>query len=187
MNSRNIWMDPLYLEDHLNEQEKLIKISARNFCNSALLPYVVENNRNHFFDDKLFKEFGSMGFLGSSIDGYGGANASKVSYGIIASEFESVDSSYRSAISVQSSLVIHPIFSFGSNEQKEEYLSDLIKGNKIGCFALTESEAGSDPRSMKTYFKETSDCFILNGSKNFTSYTMDLTKKYIEINADYRS
>ena len=167
MNSKNIWLDPLYLDDQLNEEEKLIKESAKKFCESTLLPTVVKNNRNHYFDKELFKDFGSMGFLGSTINGYGGSNVSKISYGIIASEFESVDSSYRSAISVQSSLVIFPIFSFGSLEQKEKYLPDLIKGNKIGCFGLTESEAGSDPSSMKTYFEEKDDCYILNGTKNW--------------------
>ena len=167
MNSKNIWLDPLYLDDQLNEEEKLIKKSAKNFCELNLLPTVVQNNRNNYFDKDLFKEFGSMGFLGSTINGYGGSNVSKISYGIIASEFESVDSSYRSAISVQSSLVIYPIFSFGSLDQKEKYLPDLIKGNKIGCFGLTESEAGSDPSSMKTYFKEKDNCYILNGTKNW--------------------
>ena len=102
-----------------------------------------------------------------TVDGYGGANASNVSYGLVAKEFESIDSSYRSAISVQSSLVIHPIFYFGSDEQKQTYLPELIKGNLVGCFGLTESEAGSDPTSMKTNFSEVSDGYIINGSKNW--------------------
>ena len=104
----------------------------------------------------------SMGFLGSTIDGYGSSNSSKVSYGLIAAEFESIDSSYRSAISVQSSLVIDPIYCFGSEEQKNKYLPELIKGNLVGCFGLTESEAGSDPSSMKTNFREEKDFFVLN-------------------------
>ena len=108
-----------------------------------------------------------MGFLGSTIDGYGSSNSSKVSYGLIAAEFESIDSSYRSAISVQSSLVIHPIYYFGSKKQKNKYLPELIKGNSVGCFGLTESEAGSDPGSMKTNFTEEKDCFIINGIKNW--------------------
>ena len=108
-----------------------------------------------------------MGFLGSTIDGYGSSNSSKVSYGLIAAEFESIDSSYRSAISVQSSLVIHPIYYFGSEEQKNKYLPELIKGNSVGCFGLTESEAGSDPGSMKTNFTEEKDCFVINGTKNW--------------------
>ena len=108
-----------------------------------------------------------MGFLGLNIDGFGSANASSIAYGLLAKELESVDSSYRSAISVQSSLVIHPIFYFGSEEQKKNYLPDLVKGNTVGCFGLTESISGSDPSSMKTSFKEVSDGYILNGTKNW--------------------
>ena len=167
MSSDNIWLDPLYLEDLLKEEEKSIKKTTRDYCKNNLLPRVVKDNQNHHFDKNMYKDFGSMGFLGSTIDGFGSSNSSKVSYGIIAAEFESIDSSYRSAISVQSSLVIHPIYYFGSDEQKNKYLPDLIKGNLIGCFGLTESEAGSDPGSLKTNYKEEKDCFILNGSKNW--------------------
>ena len=108
-----------------------------------------------------------MGLLGSTIKGFGSPEINKVSYGLIAYEIESIDSSYRSAISVQSSLVCHPIESFGSENQKKEYLPDLIKGKIIGCFGLTESEAGSDPSSMKTSYIEKEDYFIINGSKNW--------------------
>ena len=167
MSLDNIWLDPLYLEDLLKEEEKSIKKTTRDYCKNNLLPRVVKDNQNHHFDKNMYKDFGSMGFLGSTIDGFGSSNSSKVSYGIIAAEFESIDSSYRSAISVQSSLVIHPIYYFGSDEQKNKYLPDLIKGNLIGCFGLTESEAGSDPSSLKTNYKEEKDCFILNGSKNW--------------------
>jgi len=167
MSLDNIWLDPLYLEDLLKEEEKSIKKTTRDYCKNNLLPRVVKDNQNHHFDKNMYKDFGSMGFLGSTIDGFGSSNSSKVSYGIIAAEFESIDSSYRSAISVQSSLVIHPIYYFGSDEQKNKYLPDLIKGNLIGCFGLTESEAGSDPGSLKTNYKEEKDCFILNGSKNW--------------------
>ena len=167
MSSDNIWLDPLYLEDLLKEEEKSIKKTTRDYCKNNLLPRVVKDNQNHHFDKNMYKDFGSMGFLGSTIDGFGSSNSSKVSYGIIAAEFESIDSSYRSAISVQSSLVIHPIYYFGSDEQKNKYLPDLIKGNLIGCFGLTESESGSDPGSLKTNYKEEKDCFILNGSKNW--------------------
>ena len=125
------------------------------------------DNQKHHFDKSIYKDFGSMGFLGSTIDGYGSSNSSKVSYGLIAAEFETIDSSYRSAISVQSSLVIHPIYYFGSEEQKNKYLPELINGNSVGCFGLTESEAGSDPGSMKTNFTEEKDCFIINGTKNW--------------------
>jgi len=165
MHSDNIWLDPLYLDDHLSDEEKSIRKTTHDYCNKNLLPIVVKDNRKHHFDINMYKDFGSMGFLGSTIDGFGSSNSSKVSYGLIAAEFESIDSSYRSAISVQSSLVIHPIYYFGSEEQKNKYLPELIKGTLIGCFGLTESEAGSDPSSMKTSFKEEKDCFILNGTK----------------------
>ena len=167
MNSDNIWIDPLYLDDLLSEEEKSIRKTTRDYCNKNLLPIVVKDNQKHHFDKSIYKDFGSMGFLGSTIEGYGSSNSSKVSYGLIAAEFESIDSSYRSAISVQSSLVIHPIYFFGSEEQKNKYLPELIKGNSVGCFGLTESEAGSDPGSMKTTFKVEKDCFVLNGAKNW--------------------
>ena len=167
MNSDNIWLDPLYLDDLLSEEEKSIRKTTHDYCDKYLLPIVIKDNRKHYFDKNIYKNFGSLGFLGSTIEGYGSSNVSKVSYGLIAAEFESIDSSYRSAISVQSSLVIHPINCFGSKEQKNKYLPDLIKGNLVGCFGLTESEAGSDPSSMKTNFKEENNCFVLNGSKNW--------------------
>ena len=167
MNSDNIWLDPLYLDDLLSEEEKSIRKTTHDYCNKNLLPIVVKDNQKHHFNKSIYKDFGSMGFLGSTIEGYGSSNSSKVSYGLIAAEFESIDSSYRSAISVQSSLVIHPIYFFGSEEQKNKYLPELIKGNLVGCFGLTESEAGSDPSSMKTNFKEENNCFVLNGSKNW--------------------
>ena len=119
MTSYNDWIDPLYLNELLNDEEKSIKNTAKNFCNSELLPRVVKDNKKCFFDKKIYQEFGSLGFLGITINGYGGANASNVAYGLVTKEFESIDSSYRSAISVQSSLVIHPIFYFGSDEQKK--------------------------------------------------------------------
>ena len=114
-----------------------------------------------------FVELKPLRFLGITLNDYGAAGASNIAYGLVAKEFESIDSSYRSAISVQSSLVIHPIFYFGSDEQKQNYLPELIKGNTVGCFGLTESEAGSDPTSMKTTFIETSDGYIINGNKNW--------------------
>jgi len=167
MNSNKNWLDPLYLEDFLTEEEKSIKENTNKFCKEVLLTDVVKNNRNHFFDKMFFKEFGSMGLLGPTTKGYGSPEINKVSYGLIAYEIESIDSSYRSAISVQSSLVCHPIEFFGSEKQKNEYLPDLIKGNKIGCFGLTESEAGSDPSSMKTRYIEKKDHYLISGSKNW--------------------
>jgi len=161
------WADPLYLNELLTEEEKSIKKTTRDYCKSKLLPKVIHDNKKCFFDKKIYQEFGSLGFLGITIKGYGAANASNVAYGLVAKEFESIDSSYRSAISVQSSLVIHPIFYFGSDEQKQNYLPKLINGSLVGCFGLTESEAGSDPSSMKTNFIEVSDGYIINGSKNW--------------------
>ena len=167
MNSNNQWLDPLYLDSFLNEDEKLIRENTKKYCEKNLLPNVVENNRNYYFDKEIYKDFGKMGFLGSTIKGFGSSEINKVSYGLIAFEIESIDSSYRSAISVQSSLVCHPIDKFGSKEQKETYLPNLIKGNLVGCFGLTESEAGSDPSSMKTNFKEFEDHYLINGSKTW--------------------
>ena len=165
--SINDWRDPLYLNNMLTDEEKSIHKKAKDFCQNTLMPSVVENNEKSIFDKKIYPSLGSNGFLGNTIKGYGSANVSSVSYGLVARELEAVDSSYRSAISVQSSLVIHPIYTFGSDEQKEKYIPELIKGNLIGCFGLTESVSGSDPSSMETSFEEVSDGFIINGSKNW--------------------
>ncbi len=117
------WIDPLYLNELLTEEEKSIRKTTKDYCKSKLLPKVIKDNKKCFFDKAIYKEFGSLGFLGLTINGYGAANASNVAYGLVTKEFESIDSSYRSAISVQSSLVIHPIFYFGSDEQKKKLSS----------------------------------------------------------------
>jgi glutaryl-CoA dehydrogenase len=119
MNSYSEWLDPFFLEDFLDEDEKSIRDNTKKFVQKNLLPEVIKHNRNHTFDKEMFKEFGAMGFLGSNIKGYGSIGVNKVSYGLIAFEIESIDSSYRSAVSVQSSLVCHPIEFFGSEEQKK--------------------------------------------------------------------
>ena len=165
--SINDWKDPLYLKNLLTEKEKSILNKAKNFCETRLMPTVIEDNNKSYFDKNIYQDLGSNGFLGNTIKGYGSADVSSVAYGLIAKELESVDSSYRSAISVQSSLVIHPIYYFGSEEQKEKYIPEMIKGNLIGCFGLTESVSGSDPSSMETNFEEVSDGYIINGSKNW--------------------
>ena len=165
--SVNDWRDPLYLNDLLTIEEKSIHKKAKDFCKNFLMPSVIENNDKSFFDKKIYPALGANGFLGNTIKGYGSSNVSSVSYGLVARELEAVDSSYRSAISVQSSLVIHPIFTFGSEEQKKKYIPELVKGNIVGCFGLTESISGSDPSSMETNFEEVSDGFIINGSKNW--------------------
>ncbi len=164
---QNNWYDPFYIQDHLSEEELKIQNNVRNFCNKELRPEIISKNRNNEFDIELYPKLGNLGVLGQTINSHGGSGTSNLAYGLVAFEFEKVDSSYRSSISVQSSLVIHPINEFGSNNQKNKFLPDLIKGNKIGCFGLTESEAGSDPSSMKTYFTKTKDGYILNGSKNW--------------------
>ena len=164
---QNTWFDPFFIFENLSEEDKLIQKNVKQFCNAELRSNVVKYNHDHFFDKELYKKFGNLGVLGATIKNYGGAAASNTAYGLINYEIEKVDSSYRSSISVQSSLVIHPINEFGSEEQKNNYLPDLISGNKIGCFGLTESEAGSDPSSMKTTYSKQKDGYVLNGSKNW--------------------
>ena len=159
--------DILLFEDQLTEEELIVQNSARDYCQNELLPRIIEANRNEIFNKDIYKEMGALGFLGAPIKGYGCAGTNYVSYGLIAREIERVDSSYRSAFSVQTSLAMHAIYTFGSDEQKDYFLPEMAKGNIIGCFGLTESDAGSDPGSMKTNAKEQEDGFILNGSKTW--------------------
>tara|TARA_B100001175_G_scaffold288053_1_gene270920 strand:- start:111 stop:1268 length:1158 start_codon:yes stop_codon:yes gene_type:complete len=159
--------DILLFDQQLTDEELIIQKSARDFCQNELLPRITDANRNEIFDKGIYKEMAEMGFLGSPIKGYGCAGTNYVSYGLIAREIERVDSSYRSAFSVQTSLAMHAIYTFGSDEQKDFYLPQMAKGNLIGCFGLTESDAGSDPASMKTNAKEKDDGYILNGSKTW--------------------
>ena len=159
--------DILLFDQQLTDEELIIQKSARDFCQNELLPRITDANRNEIFDKGIYKEMAEMGFLGSSIKGYGCAGTNYVSYGLIAREIERVDSSYRSAFSVQTSLAMHAIYTFGSDEQKDFYLPQMAKGNLIGCFGLTESDAGSDPASMKTNAKEKDDGYVLNGSKTW--------------------
>ncbi|CAI5745171.1 unnamed protein product [Peronospora destructor] len=161
------WRDPLLLDDQLTDEEALIQKSANDYCQGKLLPRIVEANRKGTFDRSIMKEMGEMGFLGPTIHGYGCAGVGYVSYGLIANAVERVDSAYRSAMSVQSSLVMHPINTFGSDEQKEKYLPRLATGELIGCFGLTEPNHGSDPSSMETRAKLKGDKYVLNGSKNW--------------------
>ncbi|MBL6818545.1 MAG: acyl-CoA dehydrogenase [SAR86 cluster bacterium] len=159
--------DILLFDDQLTEEELSIKNTARDYCQDKLMPRILEANRNEVFDKEIYQEMGQMGFLGAPIDGYGCAGVNYVSYGLIAREIERVDSSYRSAYSVQTSLAMHAIYKFGSEEQKNHYLPEMAKGNLIGCFGLTEPDAGSDPASMKTTAKKTNDGYLLNGSKTW--------------------
>jgi len=159
--------DILLFDDQLTEEELSIKNSARDYCQDKLMPRILKANRNEVFDKEIYQEMGHMGFLGAPIDGYGCAGVNYVAYGLIAREIERVDSSYRSAYSVQTSLAMHAIYKFGSEEQKNHYLPEMAKGNLIGCFGLTEPDAGSDPASMKTNAKKTNDGYLLNGSKTW--------------------
>ncbi len=145
------WQDPLHLTAQLSEDERLISQAAQTFCQERLQPRVRDMHRHENFDPSLMQEFGELGFLGATIpEQYGGAGLNYVSYGLIAREVERVDSGFRSAMSVQSSLVMHPIYAYGTEEQRKKYLPRLATGEWIGCFGLTEPDAGSDPGSMKT-------------------------------------
>ncbi len=159
------WDDILLLQQQLTEDEVLIRNSAHEFCQQELMPTIIEANRNERFDPKIMNKFGEMGFLGATINGYGCSGINYVSYGLLAREVERVDSGYRSTFSVQSSLVMHPINAFGSEEQKQKYLPKLATGEWIGCFGLTEPDSGSDPASMSTRAKSVDGGYLLTGSK----------------------
>ena len=159
--------DLLLFGEQLTDEELIIQKSARDYCQKELFPRITDANRNEIFDKGIYKEMAEMGFLGAPINGYGCAGTNYVSYGLIAREIERVDSSYRSAYSVQTSLAMHAIYHFGSDEQKDFYLPQMAKGELIGCFGLTESDAGSDPASMKTNAKAKDDGYVLNGSKTW--------------------
>ena len=161
------YKDPFLLEKQLTDDENSIKDVAYNFSKDYLLPNVVSSFRNEKFDKNIMKEMGNVGLLGPTINGYGCAGVNYVSYGLIMQEIERVDSGYRSCASVQSSLVMFPIYKFGSQEQKDKYLPELAKGNLIGCFGLTEPDHGSDPSGMKTRAVFKDGNYILNGSKNW--------------------
>ncbi len=159
------WQDPLLLEDQLHDEEKQVRDAAHRFCTERLLPGIQTAFRNSSFDPEIVAELGEQGFLGSTLEGYGCAGMNYVSYGLIARELERVDSAYRSLISVQSSLVMHPIYTFGTDEQKQRYLPGLASGQLIGCFGLTEPDHGSDPGGMLSTARKISDGYMLNGSK----------------------
>lgn len=161
------WEDPLRLDSLLKDEEREIRDQVRAYCQNKLMPRIVEANRHEIFDRKIFNEMGEMGMLGSTIDGYGCPGVNYVSYGLIAREVERVDSGYRSAMSVQSSLVMHPIHAYGTEEQRQKYLPSLASGEKVGCFGLTEPNHGSDPSSMETKAVRKGDSILLNGSKTW--------------------
>jgi len=159
------WDDILLLDEQLTEEERLIRDTARDYCQNKLMPRVLEANRHEHFHREIMTELGELGLLGSTIDGYGCAGASYVAYGLVAREVERVDSGYRSALSVQSSLVMHPINEYGTEAQKEKYLPKLATGEWVGCFGLTEPDSGSDPASMKTRAKKVEGGYSLSGTK----------------------
>jgi glutaryl-CoA dehydrogenase len=161
------WDDALRLETALSEDERAIRDAAHAFCQEKLFPRVLMANRLEKFDREIMNEFGEMGFLGATLDGYGCAGVNYVSYGLISREVERVDSGYRSAFSVQSSLVMYPIYAFGSEDQRQKYLPKLRTGEFVGCFGLTEPDAGSDPASMRTRARKVDGGFLLNGSKTW--------------------
>ncbi|TWB82949.1 glutaryl-CoA dehydrogenase [Nitrospirillum amazonense] len=159
------WDDALLLDDQLEAEERQVRDSARAFCQDRLAPRVRDAFRHEVFDPAIMAEMGELGLLGMTIDGYGCAGVNHVCYGLVAREVERVDSGYRSAMSVQSSLVMHPIHAYGSEEQRQRYLPGLSAGTLIGCFGLTEPDAGSDPAAMKTRARRVADGYVLTGSK----------------------
>ena len=163
----NNWEDLLRLDSQLSEEERMIRDNVREYCNKSLMPRILKANRNEVFHPEIYKEMGELGILGASIKGYGCAGVGYVSYGLITREIERVDSSYRSAFSVQSSLAMYAIYKFGSDEQKDQLLPEMAAGNLIGCFGLTEPDAGSDPGSMLSNAKKVEGGYKLNGSKTW--------------------
>src|SRR5215472_9729158 len=160
------WADPLLLDDQLSSEERIVRDSARAFCQERLMTRVREGFRNETFDRAIMTEMGEIGFLGITLpEAYGGADMNYVSYGLVAREVERVDSGYRSAMSVQNSLVMHPIFAYGDEEQRRKFLPKLATGEFVGCFGLTEPDHGSDPGGMKTRAAKIPGGFRLNGAK----------------------
>ncbi len=164
------WADPFLLDDQLTDEERMIRDSARAYAQQHLAPRVMEAFEREETDPAIFREMGECGLLGPTIpEAYGGVGASYVAYGLIAREIERIDSGYRSMMSVQSSLVMYPIYAYGSEEQRQRYLPKLASGEWIGCFGLTEPDAGSDPGGMRTTAKKTANGYVLNGNKTWIS------------------
>lgn len=164
------WEDPFRLDDQLTEEERMLRDGARAYAQEKLQPRVIAAYRDETTDPSIFREMGEMGLLGVTVpEEYGGLGASYVAYGLVAREVERVDSGYRSMMSVQSSLVMYPIYAYGTEEQRQKYLPKLASGEYIGCFGLTEPDAGSDPAGMKTVAKKTANGYVLNGAKMWIS------------------
>ena len=164
------WADPFALDSQLSEDDRLVRDTAKAYAEDRLAPRIVEAFREEKTDLAIFREMGELGLLGVTVDtAYGGAGAGHVAYGLVAREIEKIDSGYRSMLSVQSSLVMHPIEAFGTEQQKQSYLPRLATGELIGCFGLTEADAGSDPGSMRTVARKTASGYSLSGSKMWIS------------------
>src|SRR5882757_4297229 len=164
------WADPFFLDDQLEDDERMIRDTARAYAQEKLAPRIIDAFQNEVTDVAIFREMGELGLLGPTVpEQYGGVGASYVAYGLVAREVERVDSGYRSMMSVQSSLVMYPIYAYGSEEQKHKYLPKLATGELMGCFGLTEPDHGSDPGGMTTNFKDAGDHYILNGAKMWIS------------------
>jgi len=161
------WDDPLHLDDQLTPEERLVRNTARDYAQEQLMPRILLANRHERFDREIMNEMGELGLLGPTIQGYGCAGTTYVAYGLVAREVERVDSGYRSAMSVQSSLVMHPIHAYGTEAQREKYLPRLALGEIVGCFGLTEPDAGSDPGGMRTRARRTKDGWVLDGTKTW--------------------
>ena len=169
VNAQSSWQDVLALNEQLSSDEQITQSSVRAFCEDKLMPRIINDNRNEHFSREILYEMGEQGLLGSYLKGYGCAGANYVSYGLIAREIERVDSAYRSLMSVQTSLVMFPIFQFGTEAQKEKYLPKLASGEFIGSFGLTEPDAGSDPNAMKTRAKKVANGYQISGTKTWIS------------------
>jgi glutaryl-CoA dehydrogenase len=162
------WLDPFHLAEQLTDDERQVQQAAHEYCQGRLMPRILEANRHERFDRGIITEMGELGFLGPTIpEEYGGAGAGYVTYGLIAREVERVDSGYRSAMSVQSSLVMHPIFAYGDEAQRRKYLPKLASGEWVGCFGLTEPDHGSDPGGMRTRARKVDGGYRISGAKNW--------------------
>jgi glutaryl-CoA dehydrogenase len=183
------WEDPFLLDEQLSDEERMIRDSAAAYCQDKLMPRVISANREERFDPEIMTELGAQGLLGATVsEAYGGAGASHVAYGLIAREVERVDSGYRSAMSVQSSLVMYPIEAFGDEQLKARLLPGLASGEKVGCFGLTEPDGGSDPGAMRTTAKRVDGGFVLNGSKMWITNApiADLAVVWAKLDGDIR-
>ncbi len=166
--ARFVWSDPLLLEDQLSDEERMIRDSARDYAQDRLMPRILQANRSETFDREIMREMGRLGLLGATLpERYGCSHVNYVSYGLMAREVERVDSGYRSAMSVQSSLVMHPIHAYGTEAQRQKYLPKLAAGEWVGCFGLTEPDHGSDPGGMLTRAEATDGGYVLNGTKTW--------------------